>query len=85
MIIVYSAVNTLVTTIAWLLMKTIIPVLPPSPIVILNYITDPIASYMPALNWVIPIDAIITTLTAWLGAIVIYYAYMAILRISKII
>lgn len=41
--------------------------------------------YISWLNWFIPVGEIINVLTAWLGAILLFYAYSIVLRWVKAI
>lgn len=41
--------------------------------------------YMSWVNWFIPVGEIVNVLTAWLGAILLFYAYSIVLRWIKAI
>lgn len=65
------------------LLKGIIDLLPDSPFKLLD--NTPIQPYLKYINWVIPIDFIVDTLTLWLVAVAGYYTYSVILRMIKTI
>lgn len=65
------------------LLKSIIDLLPDSPFKLLD--STPIQPYLKYINWVIPVDFIIDTLSLWLVAVVGYYTYSAILRMLNTI
>ena len=61
----------------------VLALLPDSPFVALD--NSPIRPYLAALNWIVPVDFMISTMSAWLLAIAVYYVYSAILRWIKAI
>lgn len=65
------------------LLKSIIDLLPDSPFKLLD--STPIKPYLKYINWVIPVDFIIDTLSLWLVAVAGYYTYSAILRMLNTI
>lgn len=65
------------------LLKSIIDLLPDSPFKLLD--STPIQPYLKYINWVIPVDFIIDTLSLWLVAVAGYYTYSAILRMLNTI
>ncbi|WP_294387818.1 hypothetical protein [uncultured Ruminococcus sp.] len=65
------------------LLKSIIDLLPDSPFKLLD--STPIQRYLKYINWVIPVDFIVDTLTLWLVAVAGYYTYSAILRMLNTI
>jgi len=60
------------------LLSWVLALLPDSPFQMLN--NSPIAAYVGYLNWVIPIDFMVSTMELWLTAITVYYVYQAVLR-----
>lgn len=56
----------------------VIQLLPASPFEALN--NSPVAPYLAAINWIVPIDFMISTLETWLTAIALYYVWQAALR-----
>lgn len=64
------------TVLSW-----IVSVLPDSPFTLLDM--TPLHDYLPYINYFIPMDYILSTLTAWGAAILIYYCYHIILRWVK--
>lgn len=71
----------------WLfdLLKTalnwVVNLLPDSPFTALS--NSPIAPYLGMINWIVPLNFIVTTLTAWLTAVSVYYVYSVLLRWVK--
>ena len=55
--------------------------LPDSPFRLLSF--TPIEPYLSALNYFIPIDFMLSTLSAWCICITVYYTYKSILRWAK--
>lgn len=53
-------------------------VLPDSPFKLLD--NTAISEYLPYINYFVPVDFILSTLLAWLGAILIYYCYQTVMR-----
>lgn len=66
----------------WMLEKAV-DFLPDSPFTAIS--NSPVAEFLPYLNWIVPLDFIITSGTLWLTAIGVYYAYSVILRWIKAI
>lgn len=62
----------------------IISILPKSPFTFLEA-TPAVKKVLGYLNWFFPIDTMIALTEFWLTAIIIYYAFQAILRWAKII
>ena len=75
-----SAVGWLGDQLSYIL-SFIVVLLPDSPFQLLSY--TPIANILPYINYFIPIDFILSTLTAWGTAITIYYAYQIVLKWVK--
>lgn len=65
------------------IMSFITLVLPDSPFTIID--NSPIGDYLGYINYFIPFDFIIDTLTAWTGVILIYYGYQMLMRWAKAI
>ena len=59
----------------------IVDFLPDSPFKMLD--NTPIQPYLKYINWVIPVDFILTTLSLWLVAVAGYYTYSFLLRLIK--
>lgn len=59
-----------------------VKLLPPSPFLAFSNIQIPQLS---ALNWLIPIDFMVTVTSYWLSAILVYYVVQTILRWAKVI
>jgi hypothetical protein len=57
--------------------------LPDSPFHALD--VSPVAPYLSAINWIVPVDFIISTLELWLVAIAAYYVISAALRWARAI
>lgn len=66
------------------ILVSIIDILPDSPIQQLA-VNPTISKYLGYINWVIPINFMVSTLLPWLTAIAIYYAYSVIMRWAKAI
>lgn len=67
-------------------LSTIVALLPSSPFQMSNtWLANINSEWIAYLNWIIPIDAIISTVTAWLAAMLLYYAYMIFFRWVKVI
>lgn len=64
-------------------LKWVVALLPNSPFKLID--NSPIKEFLPYINWFIPFDFIIATLTAWLTAIGVYYIYSVVLRWVKAI
>ena len=56
----------------------VIDLLPDSPFRLLNY--TPIQPYLSVMNYFIPFDFMLSTLSAWCICIAIYYSYKSMLR-----
>ena len=56
----------------------LIQLLPESPFKALD--DSPIEPYIQAVNWIVPVDFMISALEAWLTAIALYYVWQAALR-----
>jgi len=61
----------------------VVALLPDSPFKLID--NSPIKDLLPYINWFIPFDFMVTTFTAWLVAIAVYYVYSVILRWVKAI
>lgn len=59
----------------------IVDFLPDSPFKMLD--NTPIKPYLKYINWVIPVDFILTTISLWLIAVAGYYTYSFLLRLIK--
>lgn len=57
--------------------------LPPSPFALLEM--SPISQYLGYINYFVPLDFMVNTLSAWGAAVLIYYTYHVILRWAKAI
>lgn len=57
--------------------------LPPSPFSLLE--NSPISEYIGYINYFVPIDFMVNTLTAWGAAVLVFYSYHVILRWAKAI
>lgn len=57
--------------------------LPDSPFKLLD--NSPLHDYLSYINWFVPVPFILSTISAWLGAIGIYYGYKVILAWIKAI
>lgn len=76
---IFDAVGEAITNaLEWL-----IDLLPDSPFKLLD--ATPIKPYLGYINWVIPVDFILKTLTLWLIAVAGYYCWSVILRWIKAI
>lgn len=62
-------------------LEWVIDVLPDSPFNALD--TSAIEKYLGYINWFIPMDFILTTLTLWLVAVAGYYVWSVVLRFVK--
>lgn len=65
------------------ILQWVVDLLPDSPFNKLD--TTVIEPYLGYINWVIPMDFILTTFTLWLTAVGIYYCWSVILRWIKAI
>ena len=63
--------------------KWVINLLPMSPFQSIS--NSPIASYLPNLGWLLPINEILAILSLWVVAIGVFYMYQAILRLTRMI
>lgn len=79
----------LVTFINWVIQalasiaKLAVQILPKSPFAYID--NSPIAEYISYLNWIIPIEQMISLTGTWLFAITLYYSVSALLRWVKVI
>lgn len=64
-------------------LNAIFSLLPPSPFTALD--NSPIASYLPTINYFVPVSQIITISEVWLTGISAYYIYQIVLRWLKAI
>lgn len=62
-------------------LKWVVALLPDSPFQVLS--NSVISEYLPLLNWLFPFSFILSTMQTWLSAVLVYYAYSAILRWVK--
>lgn len=69
------------------MLNAVVLLLPDSPFIFLesNYIPEEVRNILPYVNWFIPVGTIVTIVEVWLSAVIIYYAYQAILRWVKAI
>jgi len=69
----------------WLeeMLYKVISLLPASPFTLID--NSPIQPYLGFMNWVLPFDFVVATMTAWVSAIVIFYAWQVVLRWTKAI
>lgn len=63
------------------ILSWVVFLLPDSPFSLLDM--TPLHDYLGYINYFVPLDFIINLLTAWGGAILVYYAYHIILRWVK--
>lgn len=81
--------NTLIDGINWLLdavvsaINFVLQILPNSPFQSVDF--SAIQPYLSNFNWYFPVKQVITFLGVWLAAVLIYYAYTVILRITQMI
>lgn len=61
----------------------LVSLLPDSPFKLLD--STPIQPYLRYINWIVPVDFILNTLTAWLVAVAGYYCWSVVLRWIKAI
>lgn len=73
-----SIIKGLASVLGWF-----VNLLPASPFEILD--NSPIGQYLPVINWFVPVQSIVNTLTAWITAIATYYLVQIILRWAKAI
>ena len=73
-----SIANVLKSALSW-----VCALLPDSPFQAID--NSAVSQYLPYINWFIPFDFVVTTLSLWLVAIGVYYAYSVILRWVKAI
>lgn len=64
-------------------LKWIIDLLPDSPFKMID--NSAVQPYLRWLNWFIPIDFILTTLSLWLVAVAGYYVWSVVLRFIKVV
>lgn len=65
------------------LFSWVLVLLPDSPFQKLD--NSPIQPYLKAVNWIVPVDFMISTMELWLSAIAVYYVYQAVLRWTRAI
>lgn len=76
--IINGALNGLVTA-----LNFVLQLLPDSPFQSITL--GPVAEYIGYVNWFFPIQEILLFLSVWLAAVLIYYAYTVILRVTQAI
>lgn len=64
-------------------LEWLVSLLPDSPFKFLD--STPIQPYLRYINWIVPVDFILNTLTAWLVAVAGYYCWSVVLRWIKAI
>lgn len=64
-------------------LEWLVSLLPDSPFALLD--DSPIQPYLRYINWIVPVDFILNTLTAWLLAVAGYYCWSVVLRWIKAI
>ena len=64
-------------------LEWLVSLLPDSPFILLD--DSPIQPYLRYINWIVPVDFILNTLTAWLLAVAGYYCWSVELRWIKAI
>lgn len=64
-------------------LEWLVSLLPDSPFILLD--DSPIQPYLRYINWIVPVDFILNTLTAWLLAVAGYYCWSVVLRWIKAI
>jgi hypothetical protein len=79
---VISILNTLISGLGATL-SFIVSVLPTSPFHVLD--NTPINSYLGMINWFIPVTPILTELTLFCSAVLIYYGFSIVERWIKVI
>ena len=62
----------------------VMALLPDSPFQTITVSSD-VQPYLSALNWLIPISFMLSTMELWLSAIAVYYIYQAVLRWARAI
>lgn len=69
------------------LIKALMAILPVSPFQngVYQGFVDGVSDYLPGLNWIIPVGAIVSILGLWLTAITMYYVAQIALRWAKAI
>lgn len=77
-----NVVNWIGDKLNWIL-SFITVVLPDSPFSLLD--NSPISEYIGYINYFVPIDFMVDALSAWTGAILIFYGYQIIMRWAKAI
>lgn len=66
-----------------LMLQALVSILPPSPFQALSNLS--VQSYLPALNWIIPVSEILAILQLWIVAVSVFYLYSIVLRWAKAI
>jgi len=64
-------------------LEWVIDLLPDSPFNLID--NSAISDYLGAFNWIVPMDQIIAILQLWVSAILVYYAWVVVLRWIKAI
>ena len=72
------------TDLAYNVLYKIINVLPDSPFIFISQ-TPEVYKVLQAVNWLLPFDFVISTFSAWLSAIAVYYMWSVLLRFFKAI
>lgn len=65
-----------------LVLEALVVLLPRSPFPV-RYDID--VRFLSGLGWIVPIDLILTTLTAWIACVGIFYVYMTVLRWVRVL
>lgn len=65
------------------ILSWVLALLPDSPFLQLD--NSPVKPYLSALNWIVPVNFMISTMELWLTAIAVYYVYQAVLRWARAI
>jgi hypothetical protein len=77
-----TLLNYLISTFAYVA-NGIFSLLPGSPFQIIS--TSDVAEYLGYLNWIIPVDALLTISMYWVGALAVFIIYSVILRWIRVI
>lgn len=73
-----------ITDTVYSILQSIINILPDSPFEYLSQIPE-VYQIMKWVNWFVPVKFMLSSMTAWLSAITIYYIYSVIMRWIKAI
>lgn len=76
--IVNGGISDLAIVLTWIL-----NLLPPSPFALID--SSPIGQYLPYINWIIPVQLIVNSISLWLSSIAIYYLCAIVMRWIKVI